>query len=294
MKSRKGIIALIVVLSILTLLLIGFLIIGIKGKFSHINFKYGKVSNELVLDEEYDINFEDIIINSDASKINILLSNDDKYKVVIHGEKVNTKVETNDNKLRIVSKMKNCKGFCFFRKISQIDVYVPRDYEKNISINNDYGDITIDELANSNINIDIDAGDIDLKAVNDLTIKNDYGDIKIDNAKTAKIDQSSGDIEIGTVDDIDIDVDYGDVEINNINNYVKIDNSCGDITINNLHINKNSSIKDNLGDIKIGRTNEIDIDASTDLGKVKINNDFNDSDIKLNIENDCGDITINN
>ena len=49
MKSRKGIIALIVVLSILTLLLIGFLIIGIKGKFSHINFKYGKVSNELVL-----------------------------------------------------------------------------------------------------------------------------------------------------------------------------------------------------------------------------------------------------
>ena len=73
-----------------------------------------------------------------------------------------------------------------------------------------------------------------------------------------------------------------------------MENDCGDIEVNNINLNKNSYIKDEYGDIKIGNTNELYIDAKTNLGKVKIKNNYHKSDITLKIENDCGDIEVNN
>ena len=61
-----------------------------------------------------------------------------------------------------------------------------------------------------------------------------------------------------------------------------------------MTINKDSSIKNNLGSIKIGSTNEIYIEAKTDLGDVKVNNNYKKSDITLNLKNNCGDIKVNN
>ena len=52
--------------------------------------------------------------------------------------------------------------------------------------------------------------------------------------------------------------------------------------------------ENNLGDIKILNTNEIYFDAKTNLGDTKINNNYNKSEITLKIQNDCGDIEINN
>ena len=79
-----------------------------------------------------------------------------------------------------------------------------------------------------------------------------------------------------------------------VNNYLNLTNDSGDIKINNVNLNKNSIIKDEYGDIEINNTNQIYIDAKTDLGDTKINNNFHKSDITLKIENECGDITVNN
>lgn len=46
--------------------------------------------------------------------------------------------------------------------------------------------------------------------------------------------------------------------------------------------------------MKIGETNDIYIDAKTDLGEVKVNRNNRYSEITLEIENDCGDIKVEN
>ena len=75
---------------------------------------------------------------------------------------------------------------------------------------------------------------------------------------------------------------------------MNLSNDCGDIKVRSIVLNKNSYIENNFGDIKIESTNEIYINAQTNLGDVKINNNYQKSDITLTIKNDLGDITINN
>ena len=49
-----------------------------------------------------------------------------------------------------------------------------------------------------------------------------------------------------------------------------------------------------MGDISVGKTNDILIDAKTSLGEVNIRNNNYKSDITLSIDNSCGDITVKN
>ena len=104
---------------------------------------------------------------------------------------------------------------------------------------------------------------------------------------------SCGDIEIGTVNDAKVKNNYGDITIRNINNYMNIEADCGDIEIENVNINKNSYIKNSLGNIEIAHTNDIHIDAKTDLGDTSVNDNYK-ADITLTIKNNCGDIEVNN
>lgn len=127
-----------------------------------------------------------------------------------------------------------------------------------------------------------------------VTIDNDYGDIILTKAEVVDIKESAGDVKIGTVNDVIVENDYGDIKIDSVNNYLKLVNNCGDIKVDNVMLNKNSTIKDDYGDIKIGSINEIYIDAETDLGDVDIAKNYQGSNVVLTIENDCGDITVNN
>ncbi|MDE5630205.1 MAG: DUF4097 family beta strand repeat-containing protein, partial [Bacilli bacterium] len=74
----------------------------------------------------------------------------------------------------------------------------------------------------------------------------------------------------------------------------KGDADCGDISIKELTIDKNSEIENSMGDVSIGQTNDILIDAKTSLGEVNIRNNNYKSDITLSIDNSCGDITVKN
>lgn len=295
MKNNKFIIFLIFLLTIISIVLIIFMFSMINGKtkFPIFNFN-NKVSNKLVFEQTYEKMFDEIIINSSSSNIYIKTSEDNLVKVVIYSDEDKTNVTELDNKLTITLKEKNCIGFCFNYTVPKIEVYLPKDYKNNINITNNYGDVEIDEFLNANMEILEDCGDVKIKGGNTIKVTNDYGDIKISNANDIDIKESAGDVIIGSVNNVKVENDYGDIEIDKVNNYLDLNNNCGDIKLENINLSKNSSITDSYGDIKIGKTNEIYIDAKTDLGDIKINNNYNKSDINLKIQNDCGDIKINN
>lgn len=294
MKNRVVTIILIILLSLVAISLAGVLVFTLSGKTKFAKgFNY-KLSEELIYNEIAE-EVNNIYINSSASEINISKSEDNNFKVVVYGDKSDKLNVSNDGGvLKLSYEQKSCVGICLNNKIGKIEVYVPEDFENTINVENDYGDILIDEFKNATLNIDEDAGNVIVKEALNVKVKNDYGNIEIDKADSINVDEDSGTVKIGEVSILIANNDYGDIKVDKINKYVEVKLDCGEVDINNLFITENSSIKNDLGTIKIGNTSEIYIDAKTDLGNIKVNNNFNKSDITLTLRNNCGDININN
>lgn len=295
MNNKQLKILLIILLSFLSIAIIWFMVAMINNSFKFSSFNISsKMSKELVLDKIYNIDFNKIDINTSKGNIYIRESSNNEFNVVIYGDKEYTTVNTDNQVLYINVKNKNCIGFCFDNTVPKVEVYIPSNYANLIKIVSNYGDIEVGNFKEATIDIQEDFGDVSVIGGNIIKIDNEYGDIKIKEVLETKINISKGDVDIKSVYDATIDNNYGDIEIDNVYNYLNLNNDCGDIKINNVVLNKNSSIKDALGDIEIGNTNEIYIDAKTNLGDVKIRNNYPKSDITLKIDNDCGDIEIDN
>ena len=297
MNNKTLKIILIVILSTLVVGLSIFFISIMTNKNFNIGYNFGSnnTSDELVIDTEYETIYESINIKSDAGNIEVKQNNADKVKLVIYGYKKGTKVNNTDNLLDITSKAKKCIGFCFNTKISQVLVYLPKTYTGKITIENNYGDVTVDKFDNLTLNAKLNAGTIKTDSLTNGFIKNDYGDIEISGySKKLEIEQAAGDIKVSTVDRIKAYNNYGNIEIEKVNEYLDVEEDCGDVKIDSINIKEDSKIENSLGDIKIGSTNEINIKADTSLGDTKINNNYSNSDITLTIENSCGDIKVNN
>lgn len=290
--NKKIVVTLIIVLTTLSIML-SVLLIYLLINNKTFNF-YTKVSNELVINNTYEKEINYIDINSNASNIDIKTSIDDKFKIIVYGNKDEIKIYDNDNSLNINIENNKCFGFCFNNTIFKLEVYMPISYKGNIKINNNYGNIDIEEFKDLKSEINSAYGDIKISKIDTVNINSNYGNIKIIEGNNINIKQDFGDTNIDTVSNIDIEINYGDIKINNILEYINAQNDCGDIKINSLNLIKNSSITNNLGNIRINNTNEIYIDATVDLGNIKINNNYNKSDVTLKIDNDCGDITIRN
>lgn len=294
MKNKGLIITLIVFLSLLAISLIVLLVVLLNGGFKNFNFfMFSKVSENLVLEEEYGEPFRMIEITSDAGEIEIIESDTDSVKVVIYGEEKNIKVNKKSERLEITTKM-NCHFMCFKEKRSKVEVYIPKEYDGKIKVENDFGNVTIGEFRNADIVVEEDCGDVKVIAGNNVKLDNDFGDITLEYAVIAEIEQNAGKVIVGEVQDIKVSNDLGDIRIEKVTNSLQIKENCGDVIIDEVILNKDSSIKNDLGKIKIGFTNDIYIDASTDLGKVKVNENNKKSDITLKLENDCGDIIVDN
>ena len=294
MKNKKWIIALIVLLSIIMIAISIFFIGLLQNDFKLKGFRFGiQTSNELVLDKIYEEKFNNIVIDATTSEIFIKRNDTENIKVVIYGKKDYTSIETKLETLNIKITEKNCIGFCFNQKEAKVEIYLPKEYDGKIDIKNDYGNISIAEFLNANINVEEDCGDVLIVGGNIVKVDN-YGDIEVEKANILTINEDCGDVLVSNTNDATIKNSYGDIKIKSVDNYLHLENDCGDIKLDDINLKKDSYIKDDYGDIEIGNTNELFIDAKTDLGKVKINNNYHKSDITLKIENDCGDIKVNN
>lgn len=295
MNNKSVKILLIVLLSIVSVSLIIFMITLLNGNigFGVINFGNSE-SKELILDNKYDINFEKVIINTNSSNVYFEHSTDQSVKVKVYGEKKKLDIDTNNSQLNIEYKEKSNFGITIMKKIAKITVYLPSDYDKLIQITNDYGDIKIAKYSMANIKVKASCGDINISSGKDINVTDKYGDIKIGTADNIKVTALAGDIEINDVNNVKVKNKYGNVEIDNVNNYLNIEDNCGDIKLGDVTLNKNSSINNDYGDVEIKDTNEIYIDADTDLGDTEINNNYRKSNITLKIRNNCGDIEVRN
>ena len=299
MKNKGLIITLIILLSLITIAVTVFFIniLNNRNKFNfNFNSNFGFKINEskrLVIDNNYETNFTDIVVNSKAANVYVKQSDDNNIRVEAYSEKDDVEVTTTDSKLNIKSNTEKCKGFCLNQKISKINIYVPKDYSNNFKINNKYGDANINEFSNMNLDVVMDAGDVEIIGANKAIINNKYGDISVlGYVKDLEISDDCGDIEINKVDRIVATDNYGDIEIKEVNDYLDLKNDCGDIEIGRLNLKENSTIIDKFGDIEIGSINNVYVDAKTKLGDVKISRNNRNSSIVLKIDNKNGDIEV--
>lgn len=291
MKNRTLIIILLIILILVVLGLSSFMIDMLKGNRT---FSRSIIMTDKILDEKYDQKFEKITIDSDASLVEIRHSTDEDVHLVVYGDEEKTHVHIDDRTLSVETSAKRFINLLFSIKVSKIILYLPENYSNELEINNKYGDISIDEFENLNLFVEEDCGDIEIGKTRDLTISSKYGNVEINEVDTAEISASCGNIAIKSIKDGKISADMGDIKIDEVLEHIDIKESCGNVKISSLVITKDSQISNSLGDIKIGKTNEIYIDAKTSLGDVKINENYRQSDTTLKIKNSAGDIKIDN
>lgn len=263
MKNNGLIITAIIVLSIVVFLLVMFLVMCLTGRISFrggIMFGLGSKSTNVIYDNQFELEkVSNIEIREDAGDVIIKETSDDYIKVVLYGDDNNdAKVDLNNGKLNVDNTHKKTK--LFGGRKNEIIIYIPSNYSNEIKIKNNYGKCEITDLENSTLNINCDAGDVEVGKIKNATIK----------------------------------CNYGNIEVKEILNKCEIKADCGNINIDRISIQENSSIKANLGNVDINSTNDIYIEADVDLGKTNIANNNRNSNITLEIKCDCGNITINN
>lgn len=262
MNNRGIIITLIILLLIIIIGLIVFLVLCLTGKAGlPFLFNWSKKYTTVIIDEIYTSSeINNINVISQAGDVTFKESTDNQIRVVVCGKKAEDyQVSNNYGTLKVEQNANsNNHWFNFNSYIGDITIYLPNNYENEISIKINYGDCVLTSLENANIDID-----------------SDCGDVKLGTAKNIKIDSSLGDIKIDTV-------------LNKCN----IESNCGDIDIDNANIKEDSSIKSDLGDVKIKNVSDAYVDAKVDLGDIKIKNNNRHSEIILKIDNDCGDIKV--
>lgn len=263
MNNKGTIITLIILLLIITASLIALLVLCLTGKANFLGIfnNWNKKYNTVIIDEIYETSdINNITIRSQAGDVNFEESSNDQIRIVVYGRNSEDCKITNTSGILKVdsSNNSNHNWFNFNSYISDIIVYLPSNYENEINIKINYGDCNLINLENATINIDSDCGDI----------------------------------KTGKVKNISVDSSYGDVNIGTVLNKCNLESSCGDIDIDNVNIKENSSIKSNLGDIKINNITDVYVDAKVDLGDIKVRNNNRHSEITLKIDNDCGDIKV--
>lgn len=263
MKNKGMIITLIILLSIITVFLVMFLVACLKGGFNFKNgfFNLGYKSTNIVYEKQFDLeDIKHIEIKQDAGDIIFKETMNNYIQLSIYGENENgVEVDLNNGNLNIDYTHKRKFSFLNFGVTKNgIIVYIPHSYSDEINIKNDYGICEITDLENATINIDCDAGDV----------------------------------QLGKVKNVNIKCDYGNIDIKEILNKCKIKADCGNIEIDKVYIQEDSSIKADLGNIDIKETNDIYIDADVDLGKTNIEQNNRNAEITLKLDCDCGNVTI--
>lgn len=295
MKNKTLKIFLIILLSIIVISIITVMVLLMNNKINFNMFKsYKGISKKLEIEEIYDNNMNEININVEAGHIYVKNTEEEQIKVLIYNEEKNSTVNNSNGKLDINVKAKKCKFLCMNRIISKVEIFIPNNYSNKINIENNFGNVEVEEFMNANIEIEENFGDIKVEEVNKIKVNNDLGNVNIVKANIANIEVSAGDIEIKEVNEITAENNLGDIEIKKINSYLDISNDCGDIELDNVVLTRNSNIKSDLGDIEIDNIENVYIDVETDLGKAKINNNYKEADITLEIKNDLGDIKVDN
>ena len=85
----------------------------------------------------------------------------------------------------------------------------------------------------------------------------------------------------------------GDITLGDINGSLDLTLTTGDIKVDKANLTKNSIIKSGTGDVKIRKTTNCYVEATTKVGDTRVNNNDRKSDNVLTITSRVGDIRVN-
>lgn len=259
MKNKAQIIFLIIILSIIIFSLVMSLVVYLCRGIMGISSK----NNKEIFNQTYELkDIKKIDIKQDTDKVIFKESTDNNIQVIAYGNNENDiKVGVSNNQLIIdYTKPYRFEFFNLLRIQNDIVIYIPSSYSNEIRIRNDLGDCEVIDLENATLDINCDAGDV----------------------------------EVGKIRNANIRCDLGKVRIKEILNKCDIEVDSGDIKIEKLLIKEDSKLKVDLGNVNINETSDIYIDANVNLGNTNINKSNRNASVTLKVECDCGNIDINN
>lgn len=275
-KNRTGTIVLICFLSILALGLLVFMSICLANRGRNFFHFPSKTNMEILEKKEFDSSLvEKITVNAKSADIHIVESNTNQIEVKISGNKKEEyQVQLNQGELLISKKGGNyfCIGFCYIDY--EIEIKIPKSYQKDLKIKTASGNLDIDMNLTSNLDISTISGDIETMEIGNASIKTTSGEIEVEKANDSKLISTSGDIEIHNCKNVDITT------------------TSGEISIGLLELSKNGKIKTVSGDVEIGSTNKIYVETKTVSGDTQIRNNNRTSQYELLIETTSGDIEV--
>lgn len=292
--TKRGIIILIVFLSLICLLMTGGFIYLLTSDFSWGSFNLSFSSSKLIDSITYSNDCE--VLHIDSKNIDVFVEEavDNQITLEVYANK-NIDYSFNNNDKKIEFKAHNNKTINLFN-FGQSKIVVKLPKENSISdflIDAKVGDIKVDSFESLNGKIINTVGDLDIEKFNDLYIELGTGDIKINQVNSLEIKHSTGDIDVDTVESFKCESTTGDISINDINSRFEITSKTGDIRIDKALLNDNSLIKHTTGDVKIKEVKNAYVDATTKVGDVKVNNNDRYAEYTLTINNKTGDIKIN-
>lgn len=285
----------IVLLSIIAVALVGLLIVVLNGK---INIKgidlYEKT--ELVYENTFTEEISNLDIITTNNDVKIEEKEIENIEVKIYDRKdVKPEVSVKDNTLYIDNRDDVKVGFSFgINGNSRIEITVPKGTIYNLKVEGTSTDI--DSLIDlKDVNIETKSGDINLKDSINTIINTTSGDISVGDTNKLEVITTSGDIETGNVkESINAKATSGDFILGDINGKLTLNAISGDVKINSINLTKDSSIKVTSGDINIGKTNDIYIDAHTVSGDVKVDVNNRHAEHELKINTTSGDVIVKN
>ena len=247
------------------------IIIGITAYLGYLfyknDFSFNKmfgigVSDKLKEEKELE-NLKELNIDFNTCDVEVKHSEDEKTKILIYSDRDGTysidvdeegiaKIVLNEKKLKFWKRL-------FNHKISKVLVLLPKDYEGNLIVNGDVGDINVGDYQFSILNAKLNVGDIYVDGIKDATLNLDVGSIKLKKA------YSHFGIKLNT----------------------------GDVRMKEATVLVDSSIEVDVGSVKIEETNDIKIIGNVDVGKVNIKHNNEGALINLNIKTNIGDIDVN-
>ena len=261
MKNKGIIITLIILLSVIIFFLVMFLVMCLTGRIKGILFFSTKKSTNVIFDKTYSVeDINNIDIKQDSGNVIFKETSEDNIQVVVYGEN-ESDVDVNFNQNNLSIDNTNNQKFTFFSFgviAKDIVIYIPSTYNKTIKIKSNYGNCEMLDLENAIVDIDCNCGNVKLGKIRNANVK----------------------------------CNLGNTEIKEILNRCNIKADCGNIEIDTISIQEDSTIKVDLGNVNINKTNDIYIETDVDLGKTNISQNNRNSEITLKINCDCGNVTV--
>jgi lia operon protein LiaG len=245
-----------------------------------------------------------VFVDTISSDVNVILSKDNTIKVHFYGTTSELsrapKLETslNGDKLDISIKYpKQIMSIINFNLNTKLDVYIPENYKKSISVETVSGEINMDKLEADNFSTHTTSGDININSLvastTDFSSVSGTIDVKELLAKDSGFETTSGDIKIETITgDLEADSVSGSITAlyKEFNNEVNAETVSGDV---NLSLPQTSEFKVDFSSTSGELDNEFPLVISGKVEKRNVKGTVGNGQKTIKIETTSGDASIN-